>query len=403
MKKVSSISTAKDETAKEVSSISTVEDNSMLKSEPRDWSKEISQVKEEKRNKRLYFKRQRTIDDNNKSDVTTNMLAVNKNKKLETIQRRESFKEKFIDFDKEKKSNELKEEEKEEDVDQIKDMMPFRPVVYNLAYFANDSKVLQTFIDMGVMIRKWDKDKSICEFILKLDLERDVKPHLIFLHDIKIPADKHARVIQNNPMFFKESLDDLQIRIDYLKSKKFTDESIANIIMKAPRWLSLSVEQVDTKLGWFQSEFYLTGSELRQIVTQRPKLVTLPLKIASDVRFALKEFLSYSDESIKRLIKIYPKLFTKDFKIIEANFNYLTSVLKLTNQQIESYPPILQTPLLLIRTRYAFLKHLKRVQFDPTLPNYISLKSMIEPDEAKFIANLRESSLDEYKKFLKTI
>ena len=49
-----------------------------------------------------------------------------------------------------------------------KNMMPFRPVAYNLAYFANDSIVLQKFIDMGVMIRKWDKDRSICEFVLKV-------------------------------------------------------------------------------------------------------------------------------------------------------------------------------------------------------------------------------------------
>jgi mTERF domain-containing protein len=72
---------------------------------------------------------------------------------------------------------------------------------------------------------------------------------LIWLHDIHIPPEKHAEVIQKNPLFFKETLDDLQIRVDYLKSKNFSDESIVEIVCKAPRWLSLSVEQVDTKLG----------------------------------------------------------------------------------------------------------------------------------------------------------
>lgn len=378
-------------------------------SQPRDWSQEIQHIKEEKRTKRAFFKKQnRTeqIEPNLQLDLKFSRKFSNK---LQMTERRESFKDKFIEFKKNKETKDLeplsedKNDELTTELDQEKDMMPIRPVVYNLAYFVNDNIVLKKFIEMGVMIRKWDKDRAICEFILKLDIERDIKPHLIFLHDIGIPAEKHAKVIENNAAFFKETLDDLQIRIDYLKSKKFTDESIVEIVCKAPRWLSLSVEQVDTKLGWFQNEFNLTGSELRDIVTSRPKLITLPLKIASDVKFCLKDFLSFSDNTIKRLIKTYPKLFTKDFKIIEANYNYLTKVIKLTDQQIETYPPILQTPLLLVRTRYSFLRQLNRVQFDPTLPNYISIKNMIEHDEAKFLEKYAKSTLEDYKKFLKTI
>ena len=97
-------------------------------------------------------------------------------------------------------------------------------------------------------------------FYSRLDLERDVKPHLIFLHDLKIPADKHAFIIEKNPYFLLEELSDLENRIDYMKSKKFSDEGIIEIITKAPRWLRLNVEQVDTKLGWIQEEFKLTGN-----------------------------------------------------------------------------------------------------------------------------------------------
>lgn len=143
------------------------------------------------------------------------------------------------------------------------DIRTLRPIarqfVYNLAYFVNDSAVLQTFIDMGVMIKKWDTDREICELVLKLDLERDIKPRLIFLHDCKVPAERHAFVIEKNPYLFQEDLLDLETRIDYLRSKRFTDENIADIVSKAPRWLRLSVEQVDTKLGWLQNEFSLTG------------------------------------------------------------------------------------------------------------------------------------------------
>ena len=134
-----------------------------------------------------------------------------------------------------------------------------RPFIYNLAHFVKESEVLQTFVKMGVMIKKWDTDRELCEFIIKLDIERDIKPHLIFLHEIKIPSSKHAYIIEKNPYFFKEKIQDLKIRIEYLKSKRFSDESIVEIVTKAPRWLRLSVEQVDTKLGWLQKEFSLTG------------------------------------------------------------------------------------------------------------------------------------------------
>lgn len=99
----------------------------------------------------------------------------------------------------------------------------------------------------------------------------------------------------------------------------------------------------------------------------------------------------------------YPKLFTKDFKILEANHSYLTKVVKLSNEQLASYVPVLQAPLQLIRTRYAFLKHLGRVQFDVTKPNFISIKHMIEPDEEKFMTKYAKCSRQEYEDFLKTI
>ena len=96
-------------------------------------------------------------------------------------------------------------------------------------------------------------------------------------------------------------------------------------------------------------------------------------------------------------------MFTKDFKIIEANYSYLTKVMKLTDEQIESYPPILQTPLLLIKTRYAFLKHLNRVQFDPTLPGFISIKNFVDPYESNFLEKYAKTTPEEYQNFLKTL
>ena len=142
---------------------------------------------------------------------------------------------------------------------------------------------------------------------------------------------------------------------------------------------------------------------MREVVISRPKLITLPLKIAADVKFCLKDFLNFNEKQIKHFIMKYPKLFTKDFQIIEANYNYLTKVIKLTNDEIASYSPILQAPLLLIKSRYCFLKHLDRVQFDVTKPNFISIKNMIEHDENKFLNKYAKSTKESYQKFLKNI
>jgi hypothetical protein len=77
--------------------------------------------------------------------------------------------------------------------------------------------------------------------------------------------------------------------------------------------------------------------------------------------------------------------------------------MKLTHDQIATYPPILQCPLILIKSRYTYLKHLNRLQFDPTLPNFVSLKSLCEPFDSKFCKNTAKTSLNEYKIFLKSI
>jgi mTERF domain-containing protein len=302
----------------------------------------------------------------------------------------------------EKDESKLTEEERLER--QIRALRPAtRPVVYNLAYFVNQNLLLQKFVEMGVVIREWDKDTSIGSFMLKLDFDKHVKPVLIFLHDIGIPAKEHPHIITKNPMIFKESIDNLNVRVEYLKSKKFTLESIVEILVKAPKWLSLSVEQVDQKLGWFQKEFKLNGQEVRDIVTSRPKLVTLPLKVASDVRFILKDFLTFDDAKLKLFIKQYPKMFTKNFKTIESNFIFLTQVMKLKHEEISTCPQILVASLLELKSRYSFLKHLDRLQFDPTKPNFISLKSLIDSDDESFCKRVSKTTLDEYKRFLKTV
>lgn len=165
---------------------------------------------------------------------SSSILAVHASQSPALIQENETG-DQVTERNQDENSSTLTEEEAMEK--RIRELRPVtRPVVYNLAYFANSNKVLQTFIDMGVKIREWDKHTAIGSFVLQLDLDRDVKPRLIFLHDLGLPANSHALIITKNPLIFGESLENLNVRIEYLKSKRFTDEAIRTIITKAPRW-----------------------------------------------------------------------------------------------------------------------------------------------------------------------
>jgi hypothetical protein len=292
-------------------------------------------------------------------------------------------------------------EDKIEDI--IKELKPaYRPFVYNLAYFSNDSKTLKKFIEMGIQIRDWDREREVAEFVLRLDFNRDVAPYLVFLHDLGIKSKAQSKIIQKNPMLFKESLDDLQIRINYLQSKKFSPEDICEIIAKAPKWLSMSVDVVDKNLGWLQKEFTLSSSELRKTITEFPKLVVKPLKIVSDMRFYLSEILMYDDEELKALIKADPKLFNQSEKNIAANYDFLIHVAKFTRQKIIEYPDVLYMPLTVLKSRYAFLKSLGRDQFDPSQPLFVSLKELCTLDDQRFAKKVAKSTFDDYKKFLRS-
>lgn len=58
-----------------------------------------------------------------------------------------------------------------------------------------------------------------------------------FLHDLGVPSDELGSFITKSPWIFKEDLGDLQVRVNYLQSKKFSADMITRIVRKNPRWL----------------------------------------------------------------------------------------------------------------------------------------------------------------------
>lgn len=107
---------------------------------------------------------------------------------------------------------------------------------FNFAQYVNKSEALKNLIKLGVNLHKIEKHQKCAQALLKLDFERDIKSRLLFLNDYVSPDDL-GDFITKNPMILREDLDDMQVRINYLTSKKFDKEMIERIITKNPFWL----------------------------------------------------------------------------------------------------------------------------------------------------------------------
>lgn len=114
---------------------------------------------------------------------------------------------------------------------------PYLEPSFNFAAYVNKSETLQQLVKLGVNLHKLEKKAEVPPYILKLDFEKDIKNHVIFLSDLGVPNEELGDFITKNPFIFQEDLDNLQVRINYLKSKKFLDLMITRIVSRNPFWL----------------------------------------------------------------------------------------------------------------------------------------------------------------------
>lgn len=119
----------------------------------------------------------------------------------------------------------------------ITHVAPYLKPTFNLAAYANKSETLQELLKLGVNLHKFEKKVTVPPFILGLEFERDIKNHVIFLHELGIEIEQIGETITKNPYILKQSLDDMKARINYLKYKKFTHEMILRILTRNPFWL----------------------------------------------------------------------------------------------------------------------------------------------------------------------
>lgn len=177
---------------------------------------------------------------------------------------------------------------------------------FNLAAYANKSEVLRELTKLGVELYKLDKKVDLAEHILKLDFNKDIVPIIQFLHDNGVNPDDLGQVLSKNPAILIESLEDLNVRINYLESKKFTKEMILNIITEFPIWLSNSVQEIDAKLGFLQKMFKLRGDEVRTLSSNFPKVISIPNRNITASKFIFLEEMGFEEHEVKKIIVHYP-------------------------------------------------------------------------------------------------
>ncbi|CAF1039172.1 unnamed protein product [Adineta ricciae] len=283
----------------------------------------------------------------------------------------------------------------------INEMYPvLRPFTFDLAYLINESETLKRFVEMGVDVYRWNQPNIKAKYVLTLNFERDCVQHLVFLNEIGIKNKSLAQFLSYNPWIFKESIDDLRVRINYLENKGFTSENIRDILLRAPFLLNLSTKTLDSKFNWFQRKFHLTNYDF---VLRAPKLLTLPLQDISDTYFKMNTHLSFESTELDRLFNQYPKLFIYDYKLIELNFDFLYNEMNLSRERLLDYPPVLKQSFQQLRTRCLYLKYVKRLQFDPTKPNFVSLKDLCMKTNELFCQHVTKTSLRHYLDFMKTL
>lgn len=185
---------------------------------------------------------------------------------------------------------------------------PYAKPSHNLAAFVQKSETLQKFIELGVDLHRIERRNGLAQFIVKLDFERDVKGHLQFLNDAGVSADALGEFVSKNPLIFKEDLDNLTTRINYLQSKQFKPAQISRIVTKNPFWLMYKTQRIDARLGFFQQQFELTGPELRVLAVHQPKIITYKLDAIKQQSFSIKEEFGFSDAERKHLLLTAPKI-----------------------------------------------------------------------------------------------
>ncbi|XP_074543104.1 transcription termination factor 3, mitochondrial [Halichoeres trimaculatus] len=277
------------------------------------------------------------------------------------------------------------------------------PASTTLRDYVDQSETLSKLVQLGVDLWKLEQRPNVGSMLLRLNFNTDVAPRLLFLNAIGVENSRLGYIITHNPFILTESLENLQARVDYLKSKKFRSETVASMVSRAPYLLNFSVKRLDNRLGFYQQQLQLSSSNTRDIVARLPRLLCGSLEPVKENLKVCELELGFKRNEIQHIILTVPKVLTANKRKLTQIFDFLHNTMKVPHQLIVKFPQVLNAKYLRIRERHLFLEYLGRAQYDPSLPNYISLERLVSLPDDTFCVEVALATLKDFYLFQKTL
>ncbi|XP_054619779.1 transcription termination factor 3, mitochondrial isoform X2 [Dunckerocampus dactyliophorus] len=280
---------------------------------------------------------------------------------------------------------------------------PIPALSTSLRDYVDNSEMLGKLVQLGVNLWKLDQRRNVGSMLLRLDFNTDVAPRLFFLKEIGVDDSRLGYIITCNPFILTETVENLQTRVNYLKSKKFTAEAVASMVSRAPYLLNFSVKRLDNRLGFYQQQLSLNASNTRSIVARLPRLLCGSLEPVKENLKVCEIELGFKANEIQHMVLAVPKLLTANKRKLTQIFDFLHNTMKVPHHLITKFPQVLNSKFLRIRERHLFLQYLGKAQYDPAQPNYVSLDRLVSLSDETFCTHVALATWEDFGLFQKTL
>ncbi|VDM97736.1 unnamed protein product [Thelazia callipaeda] len=275
---------------------------------------------------------------------------------------------------------------------------------WSIAHYVNHLPVLQILVELGVdlfeVLIYFMFTVSILTF--RFNWEKDVKPKLIWLvHQVGMPISDVGSYLTRNPYFLLQSLENMQVRLNYLYAKRLCKTKVLKIVKNSRFWLNIDVTTTDSRLGWIQKTFELTGDEVRDVIVNEPRLIMYGIGPLERLVIMLTEEMEFTKEQVKAILMKDPRVFMIQSNALLSTFRYLRFTMNVTNAQIAEWPVCLRFAVGAVRKRHEFLIRLNKADYIEGSPNYVPLSALLQPSDQKFAVNVAHTYLCVYNSFLK--
>uniref|UniRef100_A0A8C1SMP2 Transcription termination factor 3, mitochondrial n=1 Tax=Cyprinus carpio TaxID=7962 RepID=A0A8C1SMP2_CYPCA len=273
----------------------------------------------------------------------------------------------------------------EEEAVQIHVPSALPPESSTLRPYVDESETLSKLVQLGVNLWKLEQRPNVGSMLVRLDFDADVAPKLLLLKDLGVEETKLGQLVS------------------YLKSKKFSKQSVAAMVSKAPYLLNFSVERLDNRLGFFQKQLGLSAEKTRDVVTRLPKLLCGSLEpIKENLKVCELEF-GFRGNEIQHIVTTVPKVLIANKRKLTQIFDFVHNTMDVPHSLIAKFPQVLNAKFLRIRERHLFLEYLGRAQYQPSQPNYISLDRLVFLPDEVFCSEVALATLEDFERFQKTL